>query len=326
MSDIEQASDKRKSIVEKFSYKYEVEPANMLNALKSTAFRQRDGSAPSNEQMIALLIVADQYQLNPFTKEIYAFPDKGGIVPVVGVDGWSRIINSNDAFDGMDFNYSETTVNDLAGQKHAAPEWCECVIYRKDRANPIRVREYLDEVYQPPRNGYAGPWQTHTRRFMRHKAMIQCARLAFGFVGIYDQDEAERIIEAEVEVVKTAPDLGTYSEDEKKEFDILIETSNDFGMWVFMSGLDHAVQTNLYNSFKKGEITKYKNIVRNMESNGHSIELEMVRALAEAVEGSDDAGIVELLDDLSDNEIGFLCDRLSNEEASQVLAIKMQTD
>ena len=27
------------------------------------------------------------------------------------------------------------------------------------------------------------------------KAMIQCARLAFGFAGIYDQDEAERIAE-----------------------------------------------------------------------------------------------------------------------------------
>jgi hypothetical protein len=31
---------------------------------------------------------------------------------------------------------------------------------------------------------------------LRHKAMIQCARIAFGFGGIYDQDEAERIIEA----------------------------------------------------------------------------------------------------------------------------------
>ena len=31
---------------------------------------------------------------------------------------------------------------------------------------------------------------------LRHKAMIQCARLAFGFAGIYDQDEAERIAEA----------------------------------------------------------------------------------------------------------------------------------
>jgi recombination protein RecT len=31
---------------------------------------------------------------------------------------------------------------------------------------------------------------------LRHKAMIQCARLAFGFGGIYDSDEAERIVEA----------------------------------------------------------------------------------------------------------------------------------
>ena len=30
---------------------------------------------------------------------------------------------------------------------------------------------------------------------LRHKAMIQCARLAFGFGGIFDQDEADRIIE-----------------------------------------------------------------------------------------------------------------------------------
>ena len=29
------------------------------------------------------------------------------------------------------------------------------------------------------------------------QALIQCARLAFGFVGIFDQDEAERIIESE---------------------------------------------------------------------------------------------------------------------------------
>src|SRR3546814_13100104 len=42
------------------------------------------------------------------------------------------------------------------------------------------------------------PWQSHPRRMLRHKATIQCARLAFGFGGIYDQDEAERIVESRV--------------------------------------------------------------------------------------------------------------------------------
>ena len=41
-----------------------------------------------------------------------------------------------------------------------------------------------------------GPWASHPKRMLRHKAMIQCARLAFGYGGIYDQDEAERIVES----------------------------------------------------------------------------------------------------------------------------------
>ena len=64
------------------------------------------------------------------------------------------------------------------------PEWVDCLIYRKDRDRPTVVREYLDEVYREPmgQNGFAGPWQSHPKRFLRHKALIQCARLAFGFV------------------------------------------------------------------------------------------------------------------------------------------------
>jgi hypothetical protein len=83
------------------------------------------------------------------------------------------------------------------------PTWMEVVIHRKDRGHPIVVREYLDEVYRPPferRDGGSskGPWQTHTKRFLRHKTLIQGARLAYGFAGIYDEDEAERIVERDI--------------------------------------------------------------------------------------------------------------------------------
>lgn len=146
---------------------------NVLDTLKATAFK-----GPANDaQMTALLIVAQQYGLNPFTKEIYAFPDKNnGIVPVVGVDGWSRIINEHPQFDGLEFEQHDKE--------------CTCIIYRKDRTKPTKVTEYKDEC---SRN--TGPWQSHPKRMLRHKALIQCARLAFGYTGIYDQDEAERIVE-----------------------------------------------------------------------------------------------------------------------------------
>jgi len=164
------------SLLGKIAAKYSVDPSKMLTTLKATAFK----GDVSNEQMMALLIVADQYGLNPWTKEIYAFPDRqNGIVPVIGVDGWARIINSHDQFDGMNFEQDA--------------ESCTCTIYRKDRAHPIQVTEYMAEC---KRN--VGPWQSHPRRMLRHKAMIQCARLAFGFVGVYDQDEAERIVEKDI--------------------------------------------------------------------------------------------------------------------------------
>ena len=73
------------------------------------------------------------------------------------------------------------------------------IIYRKDRSRPVAIREYLDEVYRAPfKQGMKGPWQTHTKRFLRHKTLIQCARIAFGFSGIFDEDEAMRIVEGEV--------------------------------------------------------------------------------------------------------------------------------
>lgn len=171
----------------------------LVETLKATCFRQRGNDVVTDAQMEALLIVAEQYRLNPFTKELFAFSDKGAIVPVVSVDGWSRIINENPAFNGLEFRYSDEIVTMPRGKP--CPAWCEVVIYRKDRDRPTIVREYLDEVYQMPRGkdgGFDGPWQTHTKRFLRHKTLIQGARIAFGFAGIYDEDEARRIIDAGV--------------------------------------------------------------------------------------------------------------------------------
>ena len=141
-----------------------VDPQELITTLRQTAFK---GDA-SDAQFIALLIVANQYGLNPWTKEIYAFPDKqNGIVPVVGVDGWSRIINENQQFDGMDFEQDN--------------ESCTCRIYRKDRNHPICVTEWMDECRREPfktREGreITGPWQSHPKRMLRH-LLVSMTRL-----------------------------------------------------------------------------------------------------------------------------------------------------
>lgn len=190
------------------------EGGDLIATLKATAFKGQ----VSDAQMAALLVVAQSYGLNPFTKEIYAFPDRNnGIVPVVGVDGWSRIINSHPQFDGMDFAQDEIS--------------CTCTIYRKDRGHPVKVTEYMAEC----RREGVGPWKSHPYRMLRHKALIQCARLAFGFVGIFDQDEAERIVEAESKVV-ISPTKSTVDDGMTEDRRMALIAASDMAIELFANG------------------------------------------------------------------------------------------
>ncbi|NMV36953.1 phage recombination protein Bet [Ralstonia insidiosa] len=192
MSDNRQvAAAPRASLIAKFADKYTVEPSKLMGTLKATAFKQQGDREVTDEQMAALLIVADQYGLNPFTKEIYAFPDKGGIVPVVGVDGWARIVNEHPQCDGFEFTYADDKL-EFSGKY--VPEWMEVRIYRKDRQRPVIVREYFEEVVRKNMQ----PWQSHPNRMLRHKTFVQGARLAFGFAGVFDEDEGERIVERDM--------------------------------------------------------------------------------------------------------------------------------
>lgn len=177
------AAPAKPGVMNALAAKLECDPAKLLPMLKKTAF----ATCKTDEEFMAMCMVANTYNLNPILKEVYAFPSKGGaVVPIVGVDGWIKIMNSHPQFDGIEFE--ET--NDA----------CTARIYRKDRAHPISATEWLAECV-----GTTEPWKRWPRRMLRHKAMIQCARLAFGFAGIYDEDEGRRIAEAqEAEIIAAA--------------------------------------------------------------------------------------------------------------------------
>lgn len=189
------------SLVMKFAQKYNVVEATLLNTLKSTCFRQSEGDV-SNEQMVALLVVADQYNLNPFTKEIYAYPDKyKGIVPVVSIDGWVRIVTEHEDYNGYDVILPDAMIKSFVEGEHPPCwPWITIKMHRKRVEFTPPLTEYFDECYKPPYKPRGkdyfidSPWQTHPKRFLRHKAFIQAGRMVFGFAGIYDDDEAQRIV------------------------------------------------------------------------------------------------------------------------------------
>jgi phage recombination protein Bet len=152
--------------------RFNVEPTKLHETLKNTVFK-----GASDSEMMTLVVVANEYGLNPLTKEIYAFPAKGGgIVPVVSIDGWIHLANSHPQMDGLDFEFTHDEGGKLVS--------CTCIIHRKDRSRPVKVTEYLAEC----RRG-TEPWKME-HRMLRHKALIQCSRVAFGFSGIVDDEEA----------------------------------------------------------------------------------------------------------------------------------------
>jgi hypothetical protein len=148
-----------------------------------TASALRDLGVWTQADLERLLLAAKQHSLNPLNREIFMLGSGTEAPPliVVGVDGWSKIMNSHPQFAGMQFQES-------AESSSGIPSWMECEIYRHDRVVPLRVREYFEEA----RSDHLA-WITHPRRMLRHKCMVQCARIAFGLSGIYEPDEAQRI-------------------------------------------------------------------------------------------------------------------------------------
>lgn len=169
----------RKPLLVEMADKYGLQPTEFSATVRKTCGM---GNA-SAEEFAAFIMVAKEYDLNPLLKEIYAFPAKGGgVVPIVSIDGWVNLVNSHPSADGFEFDFEHSD----DGKELIS---CTCRMYRKDRGRPVTVTEYLSECVRPTE-----PWKMK-HRMLRHKAMIQAARYAFGFSGIYDEDEGRKIAE-----------------------------------------------------------------------------------------------------------------------------------
>ena len=193
------------------------------------------GNAPSREHVAAFLLVAKEHGLNPFTREIFAFPAKGAIQAVVSVDGWMKLINSHPQFDGMKFH----DAFDAEGRLLAVT----CSMYRKDRNHPVEVTEYMSECKRG-----TDTWKQWPARMLRHKAAIQAARYAFGFAGIMEPDEAERMVDIHAgdSVANIPPANPTGDERKQRHDDALeqyaasVETIKELiGKWDVSQDADH---------------------------------------------------------------------------------------
>jgi phage recombination protein Bet len=176
--------------------------ATEMQSIVMNTVMPNGGKSVTEAQFTSFIAVANEYQLNPLTKEIYAFPAKGGgIQPIVSIDGWLKIINTHPQFDGMEFDDKANDNGKLIS--------VTCKIYRKDRSRATEMTEYMDECVKN-----SEPWKQWPSRMLRHKATIQAARYAFGLSGIIDPDEAERFQDVGVIEKDITPDSDKYPQSE----------------------------------------------------------------------------------------------------------------
>ena len=165
----------KKSIVKSMANKFGMEIKAFEQTLRETVVPGNTSPA----QFAAFLLVAKEYDLNPITREIFAFPSQGGIRPIVSIDGWMTMCNRHPQFNGM------TSIDNL--DKDGNLISITVKMFRKDREHPVEVTEYMKECRRNTTT-----WKQWPARMLRHKAMIQAARYAFSFSGIEEPDEFER--------------------------------------------------------------------------------------------------------------------------------------
>lgn len=259
----------RKPLMVEMADKYGLQPAEFTATVRSTCGM---GKATA-EEFAAFIMVAKEYDLNPLLKEIYAFPAKGGgIVPIVSIDGWVNLVNSHPACDGFEFEFEHSEdAKELIS--------CTCRMYRKDRGRPVTVTEYLAECVRS-----TDPWKMK-HRMLRHKAMIQAARYAFGFSGIYDEDEGSKIAEMrDVTPIDRpappkppappAPPTGKTIEAKAEEQ----ATESDFDLGSFLEEIETAM-AGAKTSDEVAEIWNDFDAPANLESAGHADMIETAFAI-----------------------------------------------
>lgn len=169
-----------------------VDVAMLQKTIMNTCIKGPSGFVVYDYHVVAFLVIAREYKLQPLMGEIHAFIKDGAIQPIIGVDGRTTLVNRQAEYDGVEFTMHYEDGREHPQGKEDMPYACTCRIFHKNRSHPTEITEDFSEVY---RN--TAPWRQHPRRMLRHKAFSQCARIAFG-LRMYDEDDFTEVTDADV--------------------------------------------------------------------------------------------------------------------------------
>lgn len=186
------------------------------------------------------------------------------------------------------------------------------------RINEIRDRTEIFKKAAKDNKPPSGPWVTD----YAEQVLKTCVRHAYK---LWPKTAQSEIMAQAVEISNenegfepliTSPEISQYTADQKGYLDQLIESNNAPGMAAFRNSVEEGVFQNLYHSFPKGEKGKYQKIIDNLVAKGMDELKGTADKIEQAAAKADDMGVKELIEELPEDEMGFVAGLLSDETAA----------
>lgn len=114
-------------------------PAHKIYDILRNLWKPSKGQEPlSNNEIYNGLVLIARFELDPFAREIYVTRGSHGLMVIVGIDGWIKILDRTEHYDGFDreYGYSEDGKELL---------WIQTTIHSTKRKHPTVHRAFMAE-------------------------------------------------------------------------------------------------------------------------------------------------------------------------------------
>gem|GEM_PF-4432502 len=180
-------TDRRRSIRNTAAQELGVPAGKVCELLRHVWRTSKDQAPLTDQEMFAGMSLIARFGLDPIAREVYVTREsKGRLLTIVGIDGWIKILDRTDHYDGFEqelhFDDEETKLI-----------WAETRIFSTKRKRPIVYRAFMEEYRQF--GGFVAkqaPWHMLRLFSLRH-----AARLFVPLGGAVTEQEAHWMTAAE---------------------------------------------------------------------------------------------------------------------------------
>lgn len=129
---------RRRTLVEGAATVLGVMPNQVIPLLRNVWTVSKGQEQLTDSEMFSGISMIARYELDPIAREIYVTRSKDGrLMTVIGVDGWIKILDRTDHYDGMVQTFHENA--------DGVVDWIETAIYSTKRKHPAVYRAYMVE-------------------------------------------------------------------------------------------------------------------------------------------------------------------------------------